>query len=61
MCDKPNYRGKSAAKMLQDEDYQYGLTWLNEKGADIEEPSAEEIESARKALKKKHRKSKSDV
>ena len=61
MCDKPNYRGKTAAKMLEDEDYQYGLTWLDEKGVDIIDPPAEEIENVPAAPKKKGRKSKADV
>ena len=42
-CKKDSFRGKSAADMLEDEEYQYGLTWLNENGVEIAEPEHDEF------------------
>ena len=56
-CQRDCFRGKSAAQMLEDEDYQYALTWLSENGMDyapypVEEPEAEDWENDRKPKKR---------
>ena len=42
-CRKEDFRGKTAQQMAENEEYQYGLSWLNENGIDLPVPDEQEV------------------